>query len=250
VWHSEAVTLPASVPDVAPLSARSAVLSLVLGSGADGLSAARLASAARHLGINPATVRVALTRAVASDELVRDGAHYRLGPRLLARRARQDAHEGVAPWDGTWELAVVVTSGRPSADRSALRARLTGARLAELREGVWMRPANLRRDGTALASDDVRVLAATPQDDPAELAATLWDLAGWADETRRVLAALADVVDPGPRLAVAAHLVRHLAGDPLLPDEIAPAGWPATQARDAYARYLAELQDVVSGRDG
>ncbi|MBD8606702.1 PaaX domain-containing protein, C- domain protein [Aeromicrobium sp. CFBP 8757] len=234
------------MPAFTPLPARSVVLSLVLGSGADGLSAAQLAAAARHLGINPATVRVALTRAVAADELVRDGARYRLGPRLVGRRDRQDAHEVVAPWDGTWEMTVVVTTGRPSGDRAALRSRLVDARLGELREGVWMRPANLRRDAVDPPSPDVRTFLTTPHQGSAGLAASLWDLPGWADETERVLAALTTTSEPGPRLAVAAHLVRHLARDPLLPDELEPPGWPSADARDAYARYLAELQAVVT----
>jgi phenylacetic acid degradation operon negative regulatory protein len=235
------------VPAFPPLSARSAVLSLLLGTPTRSLSAAQLAAAARHLEINPATVRVALTRAVAADELERDGSHYRLGPRLLERRARQDAHEAVVPWDGSWETAVVVTTGRSGTDRASLRSRLADARLAELREGVWMRPANLSRATADLSSADVRLFAATPHDDPARLAADLWDLAGWADETERVLAALDGTGEPGQRLAVAAHLVRHLATDPLLPDELQPPDWPAAAARAAYAHYLAELESVVSG---
>jgi phenylacetic acid degradation operon negative regulatory protein len=243
MWQSEPVTAPA----FAPLSARSAVLSLLLGAGADGLTSAQLAAAASHLGINPATVRVALTRAVAADELLRDGARYRLGPRLLGRQGRQEAHAAVVPWDGTWQMAVVVTTGRSSGDRLALRSRLFAARLAELREGVWMRPANLRQDVRELTTADTRVFVTAPQADAANLAAGLWDLTGWAAETERVLAALATTTEPGRRLAVAAHLVRHLADDPLLPDELQPAAWPAAEAREAYARYLAELQAVVTG---
>lgn len=228
-----------------PLSARSVVLSLILGTPSQALTAAQLAAAARHVGINPATVRVALTRAVTGDELVRDGNHYRLGPRLLERRERQDAHEWLVPWDGTWELALVVTTGRSGADRAALRARLAGARLAELREGVWMRPANLQRPGT-VASADVRVLLAAAPDDPAELVADLWDLPVWAAETTSVLAELAATDDPGARLAAAARLVRHLATDPLLPAALEPPGWPAGTARDAYSAYLAELETIIS----
>ena len=230
----------------APLSARSVVLSLILGTPSRALTAAQLADAARHVGINPATVRVALTRAVASDELVRDGSLYRLGPRLLERRERQDAHAIVTDWDGTWEMVVVVASGgRSSSDRAALRALLARARLAELREGVWMRPANLRRESPALTSVDVRTFTTT-SDDPAGLVADLWDLPGWAAETRRVATAMEHTRQPGERLAVAAHLVRHLSDDPLLPVELAPADWPAHDAREAYSRYLAELEDVVS----
>ena len=235
----------AAVTAYAPLSARSVVLSLILGTPSRALTAAQLADAARHVGINPATVRVALTRAVASDELVRDGSLYRLGPRLVERRERQDAHASVTAWDGTWEMVVVVTSGRSSSDRAALRALLTRARLAELREGVWMRPANLRRESPALTSVDVRMFTTT-SDDPAGLVADLWDLPAWATETRRVVTALQHTRQPGERLAVAAHLVRHLSEDPLLPTDLAPADWPADEAREAYNGYLAELEDVVS----
>lgn len=230
----------------APLSARSAVLSLVLGTPGEALTSAQLAAAARHLGLNPATVRVALTRAVAAGELERDGGHYRLGPQLAGRRRRQDAHESVVAWDGTWETVVVVATGRSVADRAALRARLTGDRLGELREGVWMRPANLAR-GARDVLPGTRTFVATPQDDPASLAAELWDLDGWAATTRDAVHALDATTDPAPRLAVAAQLVRHLADDPLLPDELSPPRWPAAEARAAYARYLVELQAVVSG---
>lgn len=230
----------------APLSARSAVLSLVLGSGPDGLTSAQLAAAAGHLAINPATVRVALTRAVAADELVRDGSRYRLGHRLLERRARQEAHAAVGTWDGTWETAVVVGAGRSAADRAALRSHMTAARLAELREGVWMRPANLRPERLEPVPDDVLLLTSTPHDDPRLLAARLWDLEGWAAGTDRLLADLGATTAPGPRLAVAARLVRHLSDDPLLPDVLQPSGWPAAEARSAYERYSAELQAVVT----
>lgn len=240
MWHS------GRVPAFPPLSARSTVLSLVLGSGHEGLTSAQLAAAARHLSINPATVRVALTRAVAAGELLRDGAHYRLGGRLLDRGQRHAVHADVIDWDGSWEMAVVVATGRTGAERSALRARLSTVRLGELREGVWMRPANLRRDTAELASVDVRLLTASPHGDPTRLAADLWDLDGWATETVDVLAALDDTSDPGPRLAVAAHLVRHLSTDPLLPDELQPDAWPAAEAHRAYDRYLAELQSVVT----
>lgn len=231
----------------APLSARSAVLSLVLGSGPDGLTSAQLAAAARHLSINPATVRVALSRAVAADELLRDGSRYRLGARLRERRARQEARAAVEPWDGTWETAVVVSTGRSAADRATLRSHLTTARLAELREGVWMRPANLRLDRLGSAPDDVLLLTSTPHTDPARLAARLWDLDDWATGAAHLLTDLAATTAPGSRLAVAAQLVRHLSDDPLLPDDLQPSGWPAAEARAAYERYSAELHAFVTG---
>ena len=49
------------------------------------------------------------------------------------------------------------------------------------------------------------------------------------------------------RLAVAAQVVRHLAGDPLLPAALLPADWPAAQMRSAYAGYQAELRALALG---
>ena len=42
------------------------------------------------------------------------------------------------PWDGALS--------RPLAERVALRRSMFALRLAELREGVWLRPANLARE--------------------------------------------------------------------------------------------------------
>ncbi|MCW2794671.1 PaaX family transcriptional regulator C-terminal domain-containing protein [Nocardioides sp.] len=229
------------MPELKPLSARSAILSLMLG-WPRGMTARELARAGDYFGIAPSTVRVALTRAVATGELERDGSTYQLGERLLARRRRQDEHAAVVAWDRTWEMAVVVTSGRPSGERAALRTELTAARLAELREGVWMRPANLSRTLPHADASALRTFRATPEQDPAALAAGLWDLGSWADEAAGAIDLLGSTTEPAERLAVAAHLVRHLAADPLLPPELWPDGWPAPQARAAYAGYQQELR--------
>ena len=118
-----------------PLSARSALLSLLLGAPADGLSAAQLVGVAAHLGIGEAAARVALSRAVGAGELRREGTAYRLGEPLLARRRHQEERDSVRAWDGSWELVVVTATGRTSKGRAATRALLAGARLAELRRG-------------------------------------------------------------------------------------------------------------------
>ncbi|WP_110182745.1 PaaX family transcriptional regulator C-terminal domain-containing protein [Nocardioides solisilvae] len=222
-----------------PLSARSALLSLLLGAPAEGLGAAQLVRCAAHVGISEATARVALSRAVAAGELRREGAAYRLGERMLARWERQGERDRVVAWDGGWEMVVVVATGRAPADRAATRARLAAARLAELREGVWLRPANLARP--LPPDDDLQRFDAGPVDDPAALAARLWDLPAWAAEVAQTLATLEHTPDPARRLAVAAHLVRLLADDPLLPAALLPAGWPAEEARRRYAAYQVEL---------
>ena len=260
-----------------PLTARSVALSLLLGSHPDRMSPAALIRAGEHFGVPASTMRVALTRAVAAGELRRTPAagasaggsaaavgpgapdDYALGDRLLARQRRQDeaVEDAETAWDGDWEMAVVVVSGRPGADRAALRDLLQRHRLAELREGVWTRPANLRRPA-AYADDPVLAcftarLAGEPGGpdavgrDSVGLAASLWDLDGWAREGRGLLHDLGTTADPARRLAVAARLVRHLTQDPLLPPPLRPAGWPGEELRRAYADYQAELRVLTAG---
>ena len=235
VWEGRWVTV------WKPLSARSTVLSLLLGAHPAGMSPRELTRAGEHLGISAATVRVALTRAVAAGELRRTGSDYQLGPGLLARRRRLSEQVEEPTWDGSWEMAVVVGGGRSSGDRAALRASLGGLRLAELREGVWLRPANLVR-----TADDhppeLRTFRVRPEGDPGALAAQLWDLRAWAAEATSTIDELAAVGDPATRLAVAAHLVRHLGTDPVLPGELCPVGWPGPWAQQVYDDYQREVR--------
>ncbi|WP_257422741.1 PaaX family transcriptional regulator C-terminal domain-containing protein [Nocardioides carbamazepini] len=240
--------------EIAPLSARSVMLSLLLGSHPDRMSAAELIRAGEHFGIPAATVRVALTRAVAAGDLRRDpateagqSAGYALGERLAARQRRQDEAvlDAETAWKGAWEMAVVVVTGRTGAERAALREQLASYRLAELREGVWTRPANLRRPRGYADETVLGTFTATPDEDPAALAARLWDLTTWAREGRRLLRRLERTTAPAPRLAVAAHVVRHLAADPLLPAALLPADWPAGAMRTAYAAYQDELRELA-----
>jgi phenylacetic acid degradation operon negative regulatory protein len=229
--------------EIAPLPARSVVLSLLLGSHPDRMSAAALTRAGSHFGIAAATTRVALTRAVAAGDLRRVDGDYALGERLARRQRHQDeaVEDAETDWDGAWEMAVVVVTGRSATERAGLRESLLGQRLAELREGVWTRPANLRRPASYAADPVLETFRATPDGGPAALAGRLWDLAGWADRGRRAMDLLAATPEPARRLAVAAHLVRHLAADPLLPRPLLPAGWPGDALRRAYADYQAEL---------
>ena len=244
------------MPDVAPLSARSVMLSLLLGSHPDRMTAAELVRAGEHFGIPAATARVALTRAVAAGDLRRtDGqpgqpgqpARYVLGERLAARQRRQDEAvlDAETAWDGSWEMAIVVVAGRTGTERAALRERLASYRMAELREGVWTRPANLRRPREYAAELVLTTFTATPDEDPVVLARELWDLGAWAAQGRALLAQLEATREPAARLAVAAHLVRQLAADPLLPAALLPADWPAAAMRTAYAAYQDELRELA-----
>ena len=192
------------VADLKLLPARSVVLSLLLGSHPDRMSPAQLTRAGEHFGIPAATLRVALTRAVAAGDLRRVDGDYVLGERLVVRQRRQD--EGVedaeTAWDGTWEMAVVVVTGRSGSERAALREALSGARLAELREGVWTRPANLRRTAAYGADPVLASFRARPDGEPAQLARELWDLRGWAGAGRALLDRLTRTTEPAPRLGL------------------------------------------------
>lgn len=232
--------------DFAPLSARSAILSLMLGAHPNPLTSAELARAGQLLGIAPATVRVAVTRAVSDGDLRRTDGGYRLGDRLVTRQAHQDeaVHTADKPWDGSWETAVVVTTGRPGPERAVLRDGLKAHRLAELREGVWMRPANLQR--TRFSDPVLQTFTSVPDQDPRELATSLWDLTGWTRTAEQLLDRLASTPEPAHRLATAAAMVRHLSTDPLLPVELRPSDWPAATLREAYRAYRRELSELAA----
>ncbi|HZP15799.1 MAG TPA: PaaX domain-containing protein, C- domain protein, partial [Nocardioides sp.] len=128
-----------------PLSARSIVLSLLLGAHPPQMHVRHLLGAAETFGVSESALRVALTRMTSAGDLERADGVHRLSARLLERQQRQDdaINARAVPWSGDWEQAIIVATGRSAAERAQLRTDLTRLRLAELREGVWMRPANL-----------------------------------------------------------------------------------------------------------
>jgi len=231
---------------VRPLSARSVVLSLLLGAHPPELPVSALVDAGEMFGIADATLRVALTRMVANGDLERTASSYRLSARLLERQRRQDAAlDPAIAWDGTWETVVVTSVGRSASDRAELRAQLAELRLAELREGVWLRPANLARPLPAWPAELITTFFSTPTEDPRSLVARLWDLDAWNLTGRHLLDDVAGARTGAERLTVAAAVVRHLRTDPALPPDLLPAGWVAVELRAAYAAYQTEL--VESG---
>lgn len=228
----------------APLSARSVALSVLLGVPEGRLPVRDLVNAATMCDITAATMRVALSRLVSSGELTVDDGVYTLSPHHLERLRAQ--HEDIAPrlraWDGQWETVVIVESGRDAADRARLRQDLARARLAELREGTWMRPANL--DRPLFHDPHTTTMLARPQQAD-RITASLWDLEAWAEQGRELLVASRRPELDAHRFAAVATLVRHLRSDPALPPELTPAGWPADEMRVAYDRYRAQLTQTT-----
>ncbi len=310
-----------------PLTARSVILSVLLGSHPPVLPVRSIVRTTELFGISEGTTRVALSRLVADDDVVAEDSRYRLSDRLVDRQRRLD--EGRAPatrtWRGGWEMAVIGAEVRGSGGRTTVGAELAALRLAELRSGVWVRPANLRRGWPGSLRDrvwrfEVRHLgpAAEPSGGPSSgerppggpdsggpvsggpasggpasggpasggpasggpasgepasggpasggpagrpssrrssperwhpaedgtLAASLWDLKGWARRAEALIGAFGADESPARRFMTAAAMVRHLQTDPLLPTALLPAGWPGPQLRRAYADYERELGEL------
>lgn len=243
-----------------PLSARSVVASTLLGMDPPRLPTRILVASGQLFGIAEGTTRTALSRMAAAGELAADGDGYALAGRLLARHVRQAAarRPEVRAWDGTWDLAVVTGGRRSPAARAELRAAMRTLRLAERREGLWVRPANLDpalhpEAATVVAAQCHRWRGEPLDEDRSTLVAELWDLEGWADEAGGLVAAMAssvgslergDVGALAPTFVVAAAVLRHLLADPLLPPELLPAGWPGDGLRATYERYQQAFSEV------
>ncbi len=239
---------PAS-PRLAPLTARSVLLSVLLGSHPPELAVRDLVRAAELFGISDGSARVALSRLNSEGDVVATDGVYRLSHRLLERQGDQDraVRPATRPWKGQWELAVADPAAT-AGERSAVGADLARLRLAELRPGVWARPDNLAREWPSELSARVLRFQGRPgpgQPPPAELAARLWDLEGWSDTAGRLMAALRSGRDPAERFVAAAAIVRHLRADPVLPPALLPARWPGSRLRAAYDGYRRELGEML-----
>jgi phenylacetic acid degradation operon negative regulatory protein len=233
---------------LARMTARSVVLSVLLGAHPAWASAAELIRLTTDFGIKETTLRVALTRMVSAGDLVRSADGYRLSDRLLARQRRQDdaMRPQLRPWHGHWTTLIVTSVGTDPRTRAALRTTLHHKRFGELREGVWMRPDNLELDVDVEVRARMRIVQAR-DDAPAELARQLWDLPSWAGTGQRLVAEMSGAGDVPARFVVAAAIVRHLLTDPVLPDELLPADWPGMRLRTAYNDFAAELTERRDG---
>jgi len=235
-----------------PLTARSVIASTLLGMHPPRLSSRLLVASGSLFGIAEGTTRTAMSRMVRAGELEPDDGGYRLAGALLSRQARQDASRigRRRRWTGRWELAVVAAERRPAGERAALREAARRLQLGVRREGVWLRPANLDparlADAWAVVDAQCERFDARPSGDPVALAATLWDLDGWALDAEALRAALRRLEGPLERgdtrrladaFVLSATVLRHLLADPLLPDELLAGEWPGGVLRAEYERF-------------
>jgi phenylacetic acid degradation operon negative regulatory protein len=235
------------------LSARSVLASALLGADEPHLTVGELVAIGSLFGISDGATRTCLWRMVSNGELVSDDGTYALAGPLLERRQRVDeaAHvDGTAalPWDGTWELAVVSLERRSAVDRLALRKAASALHLAELREGVWIRPDNLDAERlptsrTVLDRQCVHFHGAATDIDR-DIVTSLFGLEDWAADARRLAAAMHEALgeddamaDFTYQFALSITVVRHLQLDPLMPDEFVPLDWPGDDLRALYHRF-------------
>jgi phenylacetic acid degradation operon negative regulatory protein len=244
-----------------PLNARSIVLSVLLGSHPPEMPVRRLLEFTSLFGLADGTVRTALSRLVAADELTASDGVYRLSDRLLVRQSEQDTGR-TAPtdqWDGTWWFAVITAERRTVAERREFRQRASGARLGELRPDTWLRPANIP---ITLDQPDVIVTRGPlVRGDGAAIAAQLWDLPGLERRAAVLVDALAGLTEileppvPDVELPAAfstlAACQRFLRVEPQLPAELSPHRSADTlRARygDVVGRFQSALTDFFARR--
>lgn len=227
------------------------IASTLLGAHPPVLPALVLVRSGALFGIPEGTIRVALSRMVYKHELVQEAdGRYALSGHLLYRQQRQEAgrRPELLPWSGVWRAAVIVGTGRSPAERAVMRSHLARMRLAEMREGLWVRPDNLRLTAIPDSPTDDCLWSTVRFDIPSERIVTvLWDVKRWAEEAQALQDHLArwqqlarrtgavEVLAPG--FVLSASMLRHFNADPLLPPELLPPDWPGAEVRAAYEAF-------------
>jgi phenylacetic acid degradation operon negative regulatory protein len=241
----------AAAQGVEPLTARSLVLTALLGTHPPRLPVRALVALGDLFGLAEGTIRTAVSRMLAAGEVEATDGWYELGAPMRPRQASQDAGRRAPPrtWDGSWWTAVVdVPRGRTVVQRRAFRSRMRQARMGELRPDIWLRPANLE------GPEDEAGLLVThgpiEGPEPVELARRLWDLDELA-ATARTLTRAVDATLAGLRAAdeevlpeafmTSVAVVRFLQREPLLPGALVGRDWPPDGLRRTYDRLDAAL---------
>jgi phenylacetic acid degradation operon negative regulatory protein len=252
--------------DSRPLSARSVLASALLGSDRGRLTVAELVAVASLFGISPGAARTCLWRMVSTGELTADDGSYALAGRLSERRERVDEAARIDDaaarrWDGTWELAIVSLERRSATDRLELRKAATALHLAELREGVWVRPDNLDPQRfpslTAVLDRQCTRFHGAATDIAAAHVRSLFSLDEWAEDAWALIDAMDAALDADQRddstesftyeFALSIAVVRHLQLDPLLPVELTGDRWPGHALRGGYRRFDRAFKRRMNG---
>ena len=237
-----------------PLTPRSIVLSVLLGSHPPRMHVGRILQFTALFGLSEGAVRTALSRLVAAGDLGNDEGVYTLTSRLLERQAEQDSGRDAPPttWDRSWWTVTVLPDRRTMAERRAFRTRAAGARLGELRPDVWFRPANIELPAGAFERDHDAVVTRSPllAGDDHELARRLWDFDAVANTAGGHLDALEQSAEQLERdgddaladlFTSLAAAQRFLRVEPQLPTELEPPRASAA-VRTAYSDVVERFQ--------
>lgn len=248
------ITTDVEALGIEPLSARSMILSVLLGSHPPVLSGRRLIGLAELFDIRPGTVRTAMSRMTASGELISDDGDYGLGARMLQRQRQQDQGRSTpaSSWDGHWYTVIVAADRRSVGERRSFRSAMVGARMAELRPDIWMRPANIAEPDRP---EDVLLLRGQLlADDATDLVEQLWPLAELGVRSSALQTAIErhrgslDGDDPSVlpnTFVLSAAVVRFLRVEPQLPLELQPDGWAPPAIRPLYDDFEAAFQRLL-----
>ncbi|MEM9040545.1 MAG: PaaX domain-containing protein, C- domain protein [Actinomycetota bacterium] len=241
-----------------PMSARSTLLSYLLGVPGRPVSAQHLVSVGALFGLRSGTVRTALSRLTTAGDVESTADGYRVTGTMRDRQSQQE--RGLADpggtstgWDGTWWTALVVDESRPMAARRRFRSVMLGARMGELRPEVWMRPADVEPPpsltGVALTRGTVDGV------DGRELVGRLWDIPASEITARRLLEAI-DVLGAvaagdesvewfAPAFEVSAACVSFLRTEPALPADLVETPI-ATDLRESYRALNARFRTALA----
>ncbi|MDX2381969.1 MAG: PaaX domain-containing protein, C- domain protein [Acidimicrobiia bacterium] len=230
-------------------TARSLVLSVLLGSDPPRLPVGALIDFCSLFDIADGTVRTALSRMVASGEIdSADGAYVLTGD-LLQRRRQQDVGRGATPyeWDGSWWTAVALADARDITERRQFRSAMEGAKMGELRPTAWMRPSNI---GPPPARRDLIVSRGDlPPAVSNSLVDRLWRLEALDRRAGELLAVVQpDSDDLAKRFIALATCLRYLRTEPQLPRALAD-NRRADELRERYTpeevRFQGDLRTFL-----
>ncbi|MCH7670158.1 MAG: PaaX domain-containing protein, C- domain protein [Acidobacteria bacterium] len=237
-----------------PLSARSLILSSLMGLYPSQVPVRTLVTLTGLFGIEEGTTRVALSRMVIAAELTKEGATYGLSGPILDRLSSQDLGRSgiVGKWDGKWWGVVITADCRQRSERDEFRTMMANLRFVELRDGVWGRPTNLVAPESHGHFTVWRAELVT--EDPIALACRLWNLPGWVDNARSLCDAMGakpdsvsvdDAAELRDRFMLSAAINRHLRADPLLPAALLPEDWPGEALRAEFECFYTDFTTTI-----
>lgn len=207
------------------------------------------------LEIDGGVVRTAVSRLAADGWLARDKvgrkSFYRLaagGRERFETAVEHVYHSREAAWDGRLDLLLI---GNGS-DREVARAALNEAGFGSPIPGVWVAPS-----GTAVpseATEAIRLDVTADSDNGRQLIGASWSLDAIAAGYRDFLNTFAPLegwcstssgASPEEGILARVLLIHHyrrvLLRDPLLPEALLPAEWPAREARAFCGRVYRAL---------